>query len=163
MQRALGKVLGNSGLENMEIDIEGRLRTMRILWFALLMSIGSFFLFSRLAPAAESERSNEPSLLIAALLIVGISVVVMSFVVKRKFMQRSVEKQDLTLVQQALIVACAMCEACALVGLVEHFLIGNREYYLLFIVAAFGTALHFPRREQLLVAMPKIQIGGASS
>jgi predicted MFS family arabinose efflux permease len=148
----------------MEIDIEGRLRTMRILWFALLMSIGSFFLFSQLAPATEHEPGNEPSsLLIVALLIVGILVVVMSFVVKRKVLQRSVEKQDLALVQQALVVACAMCEACGLLGLVEHFLIGNREYYLLFLVAAFGTALHFPRREHLLAAMPKIPIGGASS
>lgn len=128
------------------------------------MSIGSFFLFSRLAPATEREPGIEPSsILIAALLILGILVVAMSFVVKRKFLQRSVEKQDLTLVQQALLVACAMCEACGLLGLLEHFLIGNREYYLLFLVAAFGTALHFPRREHLLAAMPKIPIGGASS
>jgi len=34
----------------------------------------------------------------------------------------------------------------------QHFIIGNREYYLLFLLAAAGTAFHFPRRSQLVSA-----------
>jgi hypothetical protein len=45
-----------------------------------------------------------------------------------------------------------MCEVSALLGLLEHFIIGNREYYLLFLLAAAGTALHFPRRSHLASA-----------
>jgi hypothetical protein len=35
----------------------------------------------------------------------------------------------------------------ALLGLLERFLTGNRQYYLMFLIAAAGTAFHFPRRE----------------
>ena len=56
------------------------------------------------------------------------------------------------LVQKALVIACAMCEAGALLGLVEYFIVGTREYYLLLVVAAGGIALHFPRRSQLEAA-----------
>jgi hypothetical protein len=75
--------------------------------------------------------------------------------VKRTLLQRSVEKQDVTLVQKAMIVACAMCEVAALLGLLERFIIGNREYYLLFILAAAGDLFHFPRRSQLEAATYK--------
>lgn len=149
----------------MEINIEGRLQTMRIVWFALLMSIGSLFLFTRLpVPEIGNEHGSAPSsLLIAALTAGGTFLAAISFAVKRKFLQQSVEKQDVSLVQQGLVIACAMCEASALLELLEHFVIGNRKYYLLFLVAAGGIVLHFPRREHLLAASPKIPIGGASS
>jgi hypothetical protein len=72
-----------------------------------------------------------------------------SFAVKQKLLKRSVEKQDIGLVQKALVIACAMCEVSALLGFVERLVIGNREYYWLFLFAAGGIALHFPRRSQL--------------
>ena len=146
----------------MEINIEGRLRTMRILWFALLMGIGSLFIVSLLA---GDVIVNEPgsALPVVVITAAGALLLVISFVVKRRFLQQSVEKQDLSLVQQGLVVACALCEASALLGLLEHFAFGFREYYWLFLAAAAGTALHFPRREQLLAASPKIPISGASS
>jgi hypothetical protein len=52
-------------------------------------------------------------------------------------------------VQKGLVIACAMCEASALLGVLERFVIGNRESYLLFLLAAAGTTFHFPRRSQL--------------
>jgi hypothetical protein len=90
--------------------------------------------------------------LIVAFIALGTFSVIVSFVVKRKLLERSVEKQDVNLVQKSLVVACAMCEVSALLGLVERLAIGNREYYLLFLMAAAGTASHFPRREHLLAA-----------
>lgn len=146
----------------MELNIEGRLRTMRILWFALLMSIGSLFIVSLLA---GEVIVNEPgsALPIVAITAAGALLFVISFLVNRKFLQQSVEKQDLGLVQQGLVIACALCEASALLGLLEHFAFGFREYYWLFLLAAAGTALHYPRRAHLLAASPKIPISGASS
>jgi len=76
-------------------------------------------------------------------------MVVLSFAVKRKLLERSVMNQDVTLVQKALVVASAMCEVAAVLGLVERFTMKGNDYYLLFFVALAGTALHFPRREQL--------------
>jgi len=135
----------------MENNLDKRYQTLVVLWSALLMSIGMYFLFSVfVAPERSNEPHNPPSsLLIVALTALGTFLVIASFAVKRKLLERSVEKQDVSLVQKGLVIACAMCEVSALLGLLERFVIGNREYYLLFLIAAAGTALHFPRRSQL--------------
>ena len=137
-----------------ESNLDKRYQTLVVLWFALLMSIGMYFLFSVLvAPRVINEPGNpSTSLLIVALTALGTLLVIASFAVKRKLLERSVEKQDVSLVQKSLVIACAMCEVSALLGLLEHFIIGNREYYLLFLLAAAGTALHFPRRSHLASA-----------
>jgi hypothetical protein len=141
----------------MESNLDKRYQTLIVLWFALLMSIGMYFLLSVLvAPRVTNEPGNPSrSLLIGALTALGTFLVIASFAVKRKLLERSVEKQDVSLVQKSLVVACAMCEVSALLGLLEHFIIGNREYYLLFLTAAAGTAGHFPRRNQLEAASYK--------
>jgi len=135
----------------MESKLDKRYQTLVVLWFALLMNIGVFFLFSVFfAPELGNEPRNPQSLLlIVALTALGAFLVIVSFAVKQKLLERSVEKQDVSLVQKGLVIACAMCEVSALLGLLERFVIGNREYYLLFLLAAAGTAFHFPRRSQL--------------
>lgn len=135
----------------METDLNKRYQTLVILWFALLMSIGFYFLILMfVAPEVGSGPRNPPSsLLIVAITALGSFLVVASFAVKRKLLKRSIETQDVNLVQKGLVIACAMCEAGALIALLEHFVFGNRESYLLLLLAAFGTALHFPRRSQL--------------
>ena len=141
----------------MDNNLDKRYQTLVILWFALLLSIGVYFLVSVLVAPDISKVPGGPmrSLLIFALTALGTFLVIMSFAVKNKLLERSVEAQDVRLVQKALIVACVMCEVSAFLGLVERFVIGNREYYLLFLLAAAGTALHFPRRIQLEAASYK--------
>ena len=141
----------------MEIDLNKRYQTMIVLWFALLMSIVIYFLFLQFAaPGLANQPGNPPnSLLIVASTALGAVLVVTSFGVKRKLLERSVEKQDVGLVQKAMLVACAMCEVSALLGLLERLIIGNREFYLLFILAVAGDLFHFPRRSQLEAASYK--------
>ncbi|HEV7797019.1 MAG TPA: hypothetical protein VGO73_02595 [Pyrinomonadaceae bacterium] len=138
----------------MEIDLNTRYQTMIILWFALLMSVVMFFVFSFFAaPRITHDPTNSSrAILIFGLTALGTFLVVMSFVVKGKLLERSVDKQDINLVQKGLVVACAMCEASAMLGLLERFVVGNRESYLLFVIAIVGTAAHFPRRSQLEAA-----------
>ena len=138
----------------MAIDLDTRYRTMLILWFALLMSVVMFFKFTIVAAPApfDQDRYAPTSVVLFALAAVGAFLVVLSFAVKRKILQRSVEKQDVKLVQQALVVGCAMCEVSALLGVFERYSIGSGDHYLLFLVSAIGIALHFPRRDQLLAA-----------
>ena len=141
----------------MEVDLNKRYQTMLILWFALLMSVVMYFVFLQFAAPAFANAENPPnSRLIIVINALGAVFVLASFVVKRKFLDRSVEKQDVVLVQKALVFACALCEVSALLGLLERFLFGNREYYLLFILAAAGDLFHFPRRSQLEAASHKI-------
>ena len=140
----------------MEVDLNKRYQTMLTLWFALLMSVVMYFVFLQFAAPAFANAENPPnSLLIVVITALGAVFVLVSFFVKRKLLERSVEKQDILLVQKAMVVACALCEVSALLGLLERFVFGNREYYLLFILAAAGDLFHFPRRSQLEAASYK--------
>ena len=141
-------------IQNTKPTIDVRYRTMLILWFALFMSIVIYFAVAVFfAPQISNASEVPPSTLFTIVLTaVGTLFVLLSFVVKRKLLQRSVDRQEHALVQQALIAACAMCEVSALLGLVERFVTDNRGYYLLFLISAIGIALHFPRREHLLAA-----------
>ena len=138
----------------MAIDLDTRYRTMLILWFALLMSVVMFFVMTIVAAPEplDQDRAAPSSVVLFALTGVGTFLVVISFLVKRKMLQRSVEKQEPMLVQQALVVACAMCEVSALFGAFERFAIASGDHYVLFLVSAIGIALHFPKRDQLLAA-----------
>jgi NADH:ubiquinone oxidoreductase subunit 2 (subunit N) len=134
----------------LEHNLDKRYQTLVVLWFALLLSVGMYFLFLTFAaPRIQNGPVNGSSFLIVVLTVLGVFLVIVSFAVKQKLLERSVEKQDVSLVQKALVIACAMCEVSALLGFVERLVIGNREYYWLFLFAAGGIALHFPRRGQL--------------
>jgi len=135
----------------MESNLDKRYQTLIVLWFALFMSIGGYFLVLVFAaPEVANEPHNQPSRFLSlGLGAVGGFLVIASFVVKRRLLERSVEKQDVLLVQKAMVIACAMCEVSALLGVIERFVMGSREYYLLLLVAAAGVAFHFPRRSQL--------------
>jgi hypothetical protein len=141
----------------METNLNARYQTLLILWFALLMSIGMFFVLTLFAAPKIADNASNPTNSVAVIVLtaVGTFLVILSFVVKRKLLGRSVEKQDMTLVQQALIVPCAMCEASALLGLFERFSFRSSASYLLFLIAAAGTALHFPKHGQLEAASYK--------
>ena len=134
--------------------LDARYRTMLTLWFALFMSIGLYFAVSLfMTPRISNPSETQPTtIFVAVFTALGAVFVLLSFVVKRKLLQRSVERSDVALVQKALIFACAMCEVAALLGLVERFMFDSRAYYLLFVISAIGTLLHFPKRENLVAA-----------
>lgn len=130
---------------------------MLTLWFSLFMAIAMYFVFVRfLGPETSNEAETPGNIpLTATITALGAVLVLLSFVVKRKLLERSVQQQRVELVQQALVFACAICEVSALLGVLERFLIDGHAYYLLFLISAMGVALHFPRREQLLSATYK--------
>jgi NADH:ubiquinone oxidoreductase subunit 2 (subunit N) len=140
----------------MEVDLNKRYQSMLILWFALLMSVVMYFVFIQVAAPAIAKAENPPdSRLVIGITVLGALFVLVSFVVKQKLLERSVVAQDTDMVQKALVVALAICEVSALLGLFERFVFGNREYYLLFILALLGDLFHFPRRSQLEAASYK--------
>lgn len=142
----------------MDGNLDKRYQTLVVLWFALLMNVVILFLVTLFA-APQDQDGPVNSVVNFVLAGVGTLLVVLSFVVKRKLLERSIDKQDVSLVQKALVIASAMCEVTALIGLLERFIIGSGDYFVLFVVAAIGTALHFPRREQLQAATYKDSAG----
>lgn len=134
-------------------NVEVRLRTMRTIWLGLFFSIGMYYVLTIFAGRPEGVESNDMLSLI--LLVIGLSTTLVSFPVKSKLLARAAEQQQVQLVQQAYIVALALTEVAALLGVLDFFVTGHRHYYLLFIIAALGELLHFPRREHVLNAWSK--------
>ncbi len=145
----------------MDTNLDKKYQTLVVLWFAMMMNIVVFFMVALFA-APEAPPSTGGSILLFVLAGSGAFLVVISFAIKRKLLERSVLNQDVTLVQKALVIACAMCEVAAILGLLQRFIMKGNDFYLLFFVAAVGTALHFPRREQLEAATYKGPSGGSN-
>jgi hypothetical protein len=127
------------------MNIEQRMRTVRTLWFALLASIGMYYVFTIVAGRPENLVPNNT--LSLALLIGGAATTLMSFVVKNKLISRAIEQRQVLHVQHGYLVAWVMSEAAALLGLLDFFATNDPYFYVLFIIAALADVLHFPRRE----------------
>ncbi|HKZ78578.1 MAG TPA: hypothetical protein VJ124_09760 [Pyrinomonadaceae bacterium] len=123
---------------------------MRTLWIAMFLSIGFYYAFTFFAGRSEDVNSNST----LSLTLVGgaLLTTLISFPIKNRLLTRAVEQQQVQLVQQGYVVAWALTEVAALLGLLDFFLTGNRYYYILFIIAACGQLLHFPRREPVINA-----------
>ncbi|HEY0726938.1 MAG TPA: hypothetical protein VGD38_02640 [Pyrinomonadaceae bacterium] len=127
------------------VDIEQRMRTVRIIWMALVVNIGLFYFLTRVAERPENNEPNDT--LSLALLAAGVSTVLVSFVVKSKLIGRAIEQRQVQQVQQGYVVAWAMSEVAALLGLLDFFITSDPYFYALLIIAALGQLFHFPRRE----------------
>lgn len=136
--------------QDLQLKIEPRIRTMRTLWIALLMSVVMYYVLSLIVGPPANPNPN--STLSIMLLVAGILTTLISFPIKKKVLAQAVEKQRVQLVQQGLIVAMALTEVAALLGLLDFFATGNRYYFVLFLIAGIGQLLHFPRREDVLAA-----------
>ena len=73
-----------------------------VVWFALLMSIGIYFLFTRFAaPGVVYEPVSATNrLLIVALAVLAVFLILASFFVRRRFLARSIDEQNVLLVHQ---------------------------------------------------------------
>ena len=136
--------------------IEARIRTIRILWFTMLMSIVMYFVFTLVAARREGLEPN-PSLSLT-LICAAMLMVLVAFVIKSKLLSNAVGQQNTGMVQQAYVVAFAINEVAALLGLLDFFLTNDRYYFVLLIIAALGLLLHVPRREHVVNAAFKSSV-----
>jgi hypothetical protein len=128
-----------------QISIEQRMRSVRILWLGLLASLAVYYVFTLIQGRTENVGPNDT--LSLALLIVGVSTVLVSFLIKNKLVNQAIDQRQVQQVQQAYIVAWVICEVAALLALLDFFMTSHPHYYILIIVAAIGQLLHYPRRE----------------
>lgn len=135
----------NTQRTGVEISLEQRMRTVRTLWLALLLSIAMYYVLTLFAGRPETLQRNDT--LSLALLIAAVSTVLVSFLVKRKLVNRAIDQRQVQHVQQGYLVGWVICEMAALLGLLDFFLTSHPHFYVLFIVAVIGDLFHFPRRE----------------
>jgi hypothetical protein len=133
-----------------QTSIEQRLRTMRTLWIGMLGSVGLYYVFTLFRGRSEDVEPNDKLSLI--LIAVALLTTLASFFIKSKLVARAVDQRQALLVQQGYIVAWAVAEFAALLGMLDFFLTAHPHYYILFIIAALGLLLHFPRREHVVNA-----------
>jgi hypothetical protein len=132
---------------NQQEKIELRIRTMRTLWLALVLSVVMYFVFTIFVGRNENATLNNT--LSLTLIVVALSAVLISFLLKNKLVNRAVEQQQVPMVQQAYVVTWAIAEVGALLGLLDFFVTGNPYYYVPMLIAAAGQLLHYPRREHV--------------
>lgn len=135
------------------INLDARYRTMLIVWFAILMSVGMIFFVTPILKPPPAEQSDMTLLWVFAGL--SVTLFLLSFVLKGRQLAQSVKAQRPELVQSAMILAVALCEAISIFGMMAHLTTGTRYYYIFFIISVIGVLLHMPRRSQLLAASHK--------
>ena len=136
--------------EHLQQKIEQRLRTMRILWLGMFFSLVAFYVYSRIS---EQPRDVEPNSTLTLIFIaIALLAIPVSFLVKSAFLKQSVAQQQPQLVQQGYIIALAINEVGALLGLLDHFSNSDPYYFVPMIIAACGELLHFPRRQHVIDA-----------
>ena len=121
-----------------------RQRGLLLIWGAQLMSVALLLGITRIVEVPL--RAGDNSVLLLALGLAGLTAFGLSFAVRAKLLAQSAVQQRPDLATTAYVLAFALCESCALFGLVAYFVTGARESLYFFVPAALGLVLHFPRR-----------------
>ena len=136
-------------------SVEARHRVLLIMWGAFLASIVMYILvahFVRPAGTGDGDGGDNNLVIIIVLIMAGVSMVAVSFIIKNSLLAQAVSRQRINSVQVAYIVAFALCESAALLGLFAVFVTTEAYSFLLFVIGAVGLLLHIPRRDHLLAA-----------
>ena len=122
-----------------------RQRGLLLIWGVQLFSVASFLLFTRLVEVQPGE-GDSGRLLLVGLGLAALAAFGLSFPVRAKLLAQSAVQNRPDLASTAYVLAFALCEACAVFGVVAHFTTGAREALYFFLPAALGLLLHYPRR-----------------
>ncbi|HEX8249926.1 MAG TPA: hypothetical protein VF599_17270 [Pyrinomonadaceae bacterium] len=142
-------------------NVEPAYWTLTIIWFALLVSQALLLVVIYFAKPEifrfDFSKSllgeNAPFIIVSAL--VAILNLIFSFVLSRKLLNLAISKQNIELVQTALVAGCALCEAISLFGVVLVFAFSYQYFFLWFALGILGMILHFPKRDNLIAASYK--------
>jgi hypothetical protein len=150
-------------MERPKIDPQGAQQTLLIIWFALLFSHVLFLLLiyvikpELLVIDPSRPLIDRNAVVIGLIAAASLTDLAISFVMRKKYLDQAVAEQNLGLVQNALIVGCALCEAISLCGLFLAFAFNYPYFWLFSALGIFGTVFHFPRRENIEAATYKMK------
>ncbi|MCA1624896.1 MAG: hypothetical protein LC768_03095 [Acidobacteria bacterium] len=150
-------------MQNQNFNTKWIYFTMIAIWFAIFVSQfllllviyfakGDLFNFDFTKPLL----SNENSVLLIVLSVLGIITFSISLVLKLIALKKLINNRPADTFQNSVILAivtifnCALCEATVLFGLVSAFSFDYQYFFLWFALGILGMILHFPRRENLI-------------
>lgn len=132
-----------------------------ILWYAFLSSQLMFLVILAFSKRevfnfdfSKSPLGENPAIIIV-FAILGVSTFLLSFVLRKNFINQAIAEQKPELAQTALVVGCALCEATTIFGLVLAFVFDYSYFFLWFALGILGTVLHYPRPENIAAASYK--------
>src|SRR5688572_4101479 len=110
-----------NNMENKPIAPEGAHQTLVVTWASLVMSQLMFFvLIYFIKPEIFRFDLTKPIIgddpIAPILALAAVSSVILSFILKRKYLAQSIAEQKVSLVQTGMIIACALCEVASLIG-----------------------------------------------
>ena len=145
-------------MENEKTDLNKAYQTLIIIWAALLISQ---FLFLLLIFFVKPEVYNfdftqpiggKQPVFVMALAAVSVVNFFLSFGLRKNYLRESVEKQNVNLVQTAMVVGCALGESITIFGLMLVFMQSYQYFFLFFALGILTVVLSFPRRDDVMAA-----------
>ena len=115
------------------------MNTNRILWAVMASSLLACFVITQVIPPGIGDGS----VLNIVLPLLAIVDGGLSFVIPRLLVQ--FQDQPVAGTRGALLLALAICESVALMGLILHITTGWPYAWTLFVLGGLGMLLHFPR------------------
>jgi hypothetical protein len=134
-------------------SIDSQYRILLVLWFGFLSSIVMYLLVSLALFRLEGIENRSLNIFFSA---GSAFLVVMSFAVKKSFLSRAEKEQQLSLVKSGFVLAAALCEAGAILGLLDLFVGRNQYYFVLIIFSFLGLLFHVPKRSHLESAIYRL-------
>lgn len=132
-------------------NVEQSYKTLLIIWAALLFSqfalVGMiWFARPELFRFEFTQRLlGDNAVIVGLFAMLSVSDIVISLIIRRKTLERSVAEQSIPLVQTAMIIGCALSEAISLFGVMLAFAFNYQYFFLFSILGVIGILLHFPR------------------
>ena len=126
-----------------QVDESGR-RQIVIIWAAMLLSVGMYFVVMQVM---RPQASVSGPMIVNVLTLCSLPPLVASFALKSRLLAKASETKRPEIWRSAHILAFALCESAALMGVLAWFLSGAKQSYLLLLLGAGGMLLHYPRRE----------------
>jgi len=145
-------------MQRQSTDTSGAYSTLLIIWFALLVSQLLFLvLVYFIRPGLLSLDLSRPLLnesAVAIIVIAGLAVtdLILSFVMRRRYLDQAIGERNVGMVATALIVGCALSESVSLFGLLLAFAFNYPYFWLLSALGIVGTVLHFPQKANVEAA-----------
>ena len=145
-----------------EQELDKRLRTLKIIWFAMLMSLGIYlFVGIRLGTNVQSSIDGDAlGIFRTALYAMAFAVLIATWYIRKLILSGKTETTQpaqvlkhpaLQKYSAAMIVALAMSESIAIYGLVLFILGKNAtDLYLLILISAAAMVMYRPRKDEML-------------
>lgn len=145
-------------MQNRNPNIEQQYRILMIIWFVLLFSQTMFPVVIYFSKAevfsfdfSKPWLGENPAMTIAFAILAIVNLVI-SFVIEKRCVEQAIAERKFQYIQTGLIIACALCEAISLLGMVLAFTFAYQYFFLWFALGILGIILHFPKRDNVIAA-----------